>query len=321
MMDMNTPWTKMNSPKRGVLTTLRVCTDLFNSWYWIRCKDGQYGVAIHLPASESPATSTIKGTSKLNIVQVNDSNGKYYLGIVISSSELATVFHRLCLDLMSACKNISSQEEIVAILKRRVLSWQRLFQHGHKNLSPEECLGLITELKFLRECWLPKFSTNGIFGWLGPTGAPQDFKDEIIGLNVEVKSHRLNSEIIKISSREQLETDGLLFLVAYPAALASDDCGVSLNEFVEETRGMLIDSHVATFDELLLEARYIKDEYYDALHFVINEPKFFRVDCRFPRLTGDTLSPAIGKVKYEIDLGLVTDWTCSMTELTKRSES
>jgi hypothetical protein len=320
MSNINTPWTNMALPTTGVLTTLRVSQASTNAWYWIKCKDGQYGVAIQLPSSESESTSSIRGTTKLNIVRVNDAFGEHYLGVVITASELATVFYRLCLDLVSACQFSSPSNEIITILKRRVLAWQRLFEKGYRQLSPEECLGLVSELKFLRDIWIPEVSTNGVSGWLGPTGAAQDFYDETIGLAVEIKSHAFDSSIVKISSREQLASGGLIFLVAYPGGLCFDGDGMTLNEFVEETRRMIPNSELAVFDELLLSAKYVQNDCYDGLYFDIGEPRVYRVEGAFPRLTTDSLPPAIGRVKYELDLSLAAEWVCGINDIGEREE-
>lgn len=306
----------MRAPLDGVLGTLRVDNEQPGSWYWIRCSGGLYGIAIQLPGREEETTSTIKGTSKINIVRVNDYNGDHYLGVVIGSSELATVFHRLCLDLMSTCSFSENSGEIVAILKRRVLAWQRLFEKGSRKLSPEQCLGLIAELQFLKEIWIGGASSNGVSGWVGPTGASQDFRDEAKELLVEVKSHSFESNIIKVSSKEQLDTAGRLFLVAYPGCLCDEgNDSRSLNEYVEEVRCFVPHNQHAIFDELLLNASYVKDPYYDEMHFKVGEPSIYKVEGLFPRLTGDNLSPAICRVKYDIDLALAADWLCELKDV------
>ena len=316
MSELKTPWTHMKTPIGGGLTTLRVGHEMPNPWYWIRSNDGLYGVAIQLPTTEEEATSTIQGTAKINIVRVNDSNGDHYLGVVIGSSELATVFHRLCLDLMSSCSFSENPEEIVAILKRRVLAWQRLFEKGSRKLSPEQCLGLMAELKFLKECWIDGASSSGVSGWVGPTGAPQDFRDEATELLVEIKSHAFDSNTIKVSSKEQLDTAGRLFLVAYPGCQCSEEAGSrTLNEYVEEVRGAVPPSQYAIFDELLLNARYVKDPCYDEMHFKVGEPRGYKVEGSFPRLTEDNMSPAICRVRYDLDLTLAADWACMLSDI------
>lgn len=313
---IETPWTNMKPPFGGGLTTLRVKEEKSNQWYWIRSAEGYYGVAIQLTAVKENATSTVQGTAKINIARVTDSNGDHYLGVVINSSELATVFHRLCLDLMSACSYSKSPDEIIAILKRRVLAWQRLFEKGNRKLSPEKCLGLIAEIKFLKDHWLNGKPPHYLSGWVGPAGAPQDFKDEATGLLVEIKSHSFDSSIVKISSKEQLDSQNPMFLVAYPGSLTSDaNKGKTLNEYVEETRKTLPTDKYSDFDERLLSAGYVKDPYYDEMKFQVGEAKAYKVEKDFPRLTKDSLPSAIGRVRYDIDLSLVADWACSVSDI------
>ncbi len=316
MTDIETPWTHMKAPFGDGLTTLRVRHEKSNPWYWIKSSEGLYGVAIQLRIKQADATSTVKGTAKINITRINDSNGDHYLGVVINSSELATVFHRLCLDLMSACSYSDNPDEIIAILKRRVLSWQRLFEKGNKKLSIEQSLGLITELMFLKDHWIQGEPSRCVSGWLGPTGASQDFRDEALELSVEIKSHSFDANIVKISSKEQLDSEFPLFLVVYPGTLSSSKgTGKSLNEYVEETRNNLPPNQYSVFDERLLAAGYVQDPYYDETEFQIGEPKAYKVEGNFPRLTEDSLSTAISRVRYDIDLSLAADCACPMSDI------
>ncbi len=316
MIDIETPWTNMKAPLGSGLTTLRVRLEKSNKWYWIRSNGGYYGVAIQLPSTEEDATSTVQGTAKINIARVTDYNGEHYLGVVINSSELATVFHRLCLDLISACNYSEKADEIIAILKRRVLAWQRLFEKGNRKLSPEKCLGLIAELKFLKDHWIQGEPSHCVIGWVGPTGAPQDFKDETLGVSVEIKSHSFDTSVVKISSKEQLDSEGSLFLVAYPGCLSSGEGeGKSLNEYVEETRRSLPLDQYSVFDERLLTAGYAQDPYYDEMEFQVGEAKAYKVEGDFPKLTEDSLPTAIGRVRYDVDLSLAAEWACPVSDI------
>ncbi|WP_261841787.1 PD-(D/E)XK motif protein [Aliamphritea ceti] len=316
MTDIETPWTHMKSPLGEGLTTLRVRHEESNPWYWIKSNGGAYGAAIQLPVKEEEIASTVQGTAKINIVRINDSNGDHYLGVVINSSELATVFHRLCLDLMSACRYSENPSEIIAILKRRVLAWQRLFEKGNRRLSVEKCLGLIAELMFLKDYWIQNKPSRCVSGWIGPTGASQDFRDETLGVSVEIKSHSFDSNIVKISSKEQLDSEDLLFIVAYPGCLSSGEAGgKSLNEYVEEVRRILSPNEYSVFDERLLTVGYVYDPYYDEMEFQIGEPKAYKIEGDFPRLTEYSLPVAISRIRYEVDLALAADWICLISDI------
>lgn len=318
MKSIDTPWSGMRTPASGGLSTLRVPVDSVKPWYWIKNKGGYYGVAIQLNADEGGLAVDIQGTKKIQVIRVDDSNDDQYLGVVINSSELATVFHRLCLDLVQACNYADKTDQILGILKRRVAAWQRLFEKGGQRLSPEKCLGLISEMKFLTEHWIPQLSASGVIGWLGPTGGAQDFRDNTKNISVEVKSHGIQSDVIKISSKEQLDYEGQLFLVAYPGALSSDDAALSLNQYVEEAKAKVPTNHYLLFEERIMEAGYVYDSYYDELRFILGEPKVYRVGEDFPKLTVETLPSAVKSVRYDLSLSFIAEWNCSMTEITNK---
>ncbi|WP_411361039.1 PD-(D/E)XK motif protein [Pseudidiomarina sp. YC-516-91] len=315
MNSIDTPWSGMRTPASGRLSTLRVPVDSVKPWYWIKSEGGYYGVAIQLNANEGGVAVNIRGTKKIQIIRVDDSNEDHYLGVVINSSELATVFHRLCLDLVQACNYADTTNQILGILKRRVAAWQRLFEKGGQRLSPEKCLGLISEMKFLTEHWIPRLSASGVIGWFGPTGGAQDFKDVTKNIAVEIKSHGVQSDVIKIASKEQLDYDGQLFLVAYPGALSSDEAALTLNQYVEEAKAKVPPNHYPLFEERIMEAGYIYDTYYDELRFILGEPTVYRVGEEFPKLTSETLPSAIRSIRYDLSLSSIAEWNCSMTEI------
>lgn len=315
MISIETPWNNIPSPKGSMTATLRV-KDSVNNWYWIRCENGKFGIAIQIPINDSEEIHSIQETSRLSIIHIKDI-ATAYLGVVTNSSELATVFYQLCLDLISSCQFSKSSSEIITILKRRVASWQRLLEKGRNKLTPERCLGLISELKFLREHWIPKISTNGVIGWQGPNGAYQDFQDSTLNLSIEVKTHPFDSNTVKISSREQLDIDGILFLVTYPAAISLEKTEITLNSYIEETRKMIPVDQYMIFDERLLSLGYVKDESYEDLSFCIGEAKVYSVKSNFPRVTSETLPFGISKIRYEIDLSYASEWVCSIDEINR----
>ncbi len=73
---------------------------------------------------------------------------------------------------------------------------------------------------------------------------------------------------------------------------------------------MIPSSQYAAFDELLLSARYIKDDCYDELYFELGEPRVFSWKNDFPRLTGDNLPSAIGRVNMILIFNSAADWAC-----------
>lgn len=315
MSQSNTPWSSMPTPHKGMLTTLRVKNDQIIPWYWVKCRNEQFGIAIQISLQDVQYINLNHNYYRLNIFIIKGEKDDCYLCVVINSSELSKVFYHLCLDLISACEVSSTHIDTINIVKHRVLAWQRLFEKENKLLSPQECMGLIAELQFLKEYWITKVSQTGVSGWKGPLGKSQDFIDEKCKLSVEIKTRAFDSSIINISSRQQLNCPHFLYLIVYPCAMNTERNGITLNEFIKEVRQLIPPQEYAIFDERLLSIGYIQNENYDSFYFNLGKPKSYAITEQFPKLTDINIPTGIGKVKYDIDLDYASEHLCSIEKL------
>lgn len=313
MSTMRVPWDKLEKPSSGALNTLAVAQGESDRWFWVRTISGEYGLCFRISGKDAEKLNNtgFSSTKRLSVIKVPDKSS-VYIGVAVGDSELSTVFYRLCLDLIDSCTDVGDPNEIVEILKRRVRSWQRLFESGVKRLSIEQCMGLISELTFLKDHWLKRPSGNRVRGWVGPQAQPQDFFCETEGVAVEVKAYSPEDRIIAISSIEQLECRLKLFLACYSCFLSLEEAGKSLPDYINEVKDSLLESERPIFDDLLLDYGYIEDPFYESLNFVIGEPEFFFVHSKFPRITPSTVSPAIVKSKYDVDLDQITSFRCAL---------
>lgn len=305
------PWERLEIPRSSILNTLAVGVGSPYPWFWIKTNNGEYGLGFRFSKAEEHKLDgdTLGSTRRLHGLRVED-NGAIYIGVVIGESELATVFYRLCLDLIESCSDLRDPAEIHLIMKRRVGSWQRLFESGVRRLSLPQCLGLVAELAFLRDHWLLRQKGNGIHGWLGPLGMPQDFSSENESLAVEVKAYSPDNRTIKISSIHQLESTQDLYLACYPCILSTEMKGISLPELIDSVRDKLSAKQEPFLHELLLAYGYVEEPYYQSMSFVVGEPIFYRVHSQFPRITPSTVSAAITKAQYVIDLEQISVFRC-----------
>lgn len=311
MSTIQAPWDQLEKPRSGALNTLAVSQGGADQWFWIKTIAGEYGLCFRISNTDAEMLNStgFSSTKRLSAIKVSD-NKSVYIGVAIGDSELSTVFYRLCLDLIDSCTDVGDPNEIVEILKRRVRSWQRLFESGVKRLSIQQCMGLVSELSFLKDHWLNRSNGNRMRGWLGPLAQPQDFFCESEGIAVEVKSYSPEDRTICISSIEQLECRLKLFLACYSCYLSLEGAGKSLSDYVGEVKDLLIESERSIFDDLLLDYGYIDDPFYESLNFIIGEPDFFFVHSKFPKITPSNVSPAIVKSKYDIDLNQITTFRC-----------
>jgi hypothetical protein len=311
MSGVQVPWERFERPQSAILNTLAVGAGSPYPWFWIRTDAGEYGLAFRVSRTEEHMFdgAALSTTRRLKGLKVED-KGAIYIGVVISESELATVFYQLCLDLIDSCSKLRDPAEIHSILKRRVGSWQRLFESGVSRLSLPQCLGLVAELSFLRDHWLLRQKGNGIHGWLGPLGRPQDFLNETELLAVEVKAYSPDERTIKISSIQQLESAQNFYLVCYPCTLSTEMKGYSLPEVIGTVRDKLSEKEQPFLDELLLAYGYVEEPYYESMNFLVGEPAFYSVHSKFPKITPSTVSAAITKAKYVIDLEQISGFRC-----------
>lgn len=304
MKIVETPWDSI-SKQESKLNTKAVSGNSSGHWFWVRLSTNSFGVAYRYEKSNRPVEGFFKATSEIRFVVVPELNEKEYLCILIESSELSLIFNHLCFDLMDSCKDIDSASEIFFLISNRVKSWQRLFRKGVKQLSQNEILGLIAELKFLTDYWF-SVSSTGIEGWVGPLDAPQDFLDEHNDFAVEVKAYSPERQKIQISSLEQLDFGGKLFLAAFPINQSDKDGALTLNEFVAECRSKLPADIIQLFEGRLIEAGYVEDPYYDELTFYIEEITVFEISEQFPCLRTSKINIAISKAQYQLDINCLS---------------
>lgn len=312
-MIVETPWDSI-SKKEDRLNTKAVEGDLSGSWFWVRYSNSSFGVAYRYDKSQRPVEGYFKATSEIRFVNVPESKNKEHLCILIDSSELGVIFNHLCIDLMSACNDINDPSAIFSLIGNRVKSWQRLFRRGAKKLNPSQVVGLMAELKFLTDFWF-SISGKGIEGWVGPLDLPQDFLDEENSFAVEIKAFSPDRQSVQISSLEQLDFDGVLFLAAYPISHSGEDGSYTLNEFVEVCRSLIPGKAIPVFNGKLIEAGYVEDLYYDEDSYLIEDINIFEVREGFPCLRKSTIELAISKAKYELELNCLSSFKVTQEEM------
>ena len=169
-----------------------------------------------------------------------------------------------------------------------------------RQLSLKEVSGLIAELKFL-EIWIA--SGQQIDTWLGPHQSPQDFISTGHKLAVEVKATSANYGAISISSLEQLDFNGRLFLVVFPIANSSADNpnSISLNGLIEIIKQKLSPQFLTLFNSKLTLLGYSKEQEVCDLLVQIDDPNIYSVNQEFPRVVKSEVHGGIINCSYEIN--------------------
>ena len=260
--------------------------------------DLRIGIVIH---SMTPLTKAVKYT---NFVLKQYRRGEQWEIILkLLNPELEFTFSVLCSQIINGLNDseiIDGGKYISYHLER----WYNLLSKS-KELSVEQERGLWTELHILETSVIKYGKNEALNSWVGPTGAPQDFcfQDNY----VEVKSLMEKAGEIKISSLDQLNPVGNLYLVL--VGIQQSSLGLTLKEKVQKLNKIFSDPHdQLLFKESLLMCGYSEemektgsDRKYD----VIGTDWYDASQPEFPALRKSEVNPAIIKASYVLSVALI----------------
>lgn len=239
--------------------------------------------------------------------RVQRTDGSWQMVLRLEKEGLEPVFGRLCQDLVDAAAEMTSEQELLDLFVSRLRLWERLFSHTDDGLLDlNRVRGLMAELLVLEQLLQAgkRSAADVVAGWVGPTGADQDF---VYGdLALEVKSLIPGRATISISSLDQLDCAVPLRLIVVPLAKASYSAqhAISLNGMVARVE-MLVSGDGTALDLLrsrLLEAGYVDHSGYDDQCFAPEDPAYFSVGPGFPRLLRGEMPPGVVDAQYQVGL-------------------
>ena len=293
-----TIWSTMKVPISGQfsLRLIQVCS--YGNWSWLKDHEEKVGIALEL--NESIDLDGFPISKFFTIENIENTGIPNVLIVVCKEETFFDIFEILCKDLLVISENSTNLQEAISLLKQRLISWTQLFKKM-KQLSLQQMYGLISELLFL-EIWI----ANGqqVDTWLGPHNSPQDFITKNLQSAIEIKTTSNNLQTISISSLEQLDFQGKLFLIAIPLSPTDADNpkAISLNSLVSKIREKIEPQHLKTFEEKIILAGYSKDQEISNFLVESSEPKIYYVTKGFPRILKKDVPGEILKCNYEINL-------------------
>jgi hypothetical protein len=233
----------------------------------------------------------------------------WLMALRLKKSELTSVFARLCQDLIDRVTAVQGVDEVMRLVRSRIALWKKLFDADEAGVLQDfQIKGLIGELLFLESQLHGTGKPNGtlevICGWVGPSGADQDFIYSARA--VEVKSIAPSSQDVTISSLEQLSSPLPLMLHIRTLRRASpqEAHAVTLSQLAARIEAQLISEPTAlqTFRDALLNSGYVANPHYDTVAFESMLTEEFQVDDSFPRLVPRSVPPGINAVTYTVSL-------------------
>jgi hypothetical protein len=253
------------------------------------------------PPKRLPAQSE---SIDLRLLQRHD--GLYTLILRLLKSDQDSVFSHLCWDLAESTRSCQDDTSGATMFLERYRKWQRLLERGRVGLLSEaQIKGLIGELLFLEKYLFRCYGTSvALKGWLGPSGADQDFRFDDYWY--EVKASDPGALTIRISSLEQLDTDktGQLCIVFLDRAGSELQDAISLNIMVARIRNSISTDAESTdmFEQRMEAIGYIDSREYSEDMFVLRRIRQFLVSPTFPRIRQKMVDPSITSVTYDLNI-------------------
>ena len=250
-------------------------------------------------------------------VEIGERPGPHEWAMVLTlqDAELTRTFIDLCIDIATRSGAGKNEESALLLFRQALEEFQELLlARRGSEFSQEQLRGLIAELYFALVCLAPAHGAeNALNAWVGPFGAPQDFRLPD-GSLIEIKAIHTETRSIKISSPEQLDpsegSELTLVTVGLERCEEGNSKAVSLPGLIASFQNEL--SHnPELLDNLNLRLKSIGigQSYRTLLDaFEITSRHHYQVDGAFPRIRQADVTLGIDHLKYEIRLKAISDF-------------
>lgn len=251
----------------------------------------------------------VKGTSAIEVNQYD--NQKYKtIRFSLTDEEISGLFYTFCDDLIEQTRELTDEKGGYNAIVVRFHQWKKMFVSSKKDfLNEAQIMGLIGELLFLRDQLSKRIGLpEALRSWSGQELTHKDFSYGDTW--TEVKTIRRSSQIVHISSLEQLDSehDGELAVYALEK-MSTEYNGITLNKLIVDIRNRFSDSDDRDlFMSKVALQGYEYHNYYDDFVFELIYSKNFRVNDTFPKLIPGDVPEAVLKATYDIDLNKITDF-------------
>lgn len=305
------PWKPISPPDQtSNVSGRRVDPDLPWGMFWAVDADRNCLLILQHDPANKPESKLPKLRGLEVEMRVPETGSVSLLVIKLTDDEQREIFHRLCLDIISATRQANTEKEAVGRFLARTWRWHRFLRGGRDGrLSYEEQKGLIGELGALQQVLIPNIGVRtSVKGWVGPLGAPKDF--EIGRVCIEVKARcGAATPFVTISNEHQFDTNGVDALILYVAEITAAGEEDTEAVTITDVAGTLLQeiekldaSICELFEERLVATGFEWTDDYSDRRWLRGPDHFFEVRGNFPRVTPDMYPTGVGSLKYAIFL-------------------
>jgi len=240
---------------------------------------------------------------------------EWSLILTLDDPSMADTFIDLCIDVAERSAAGDGETEALAIFRTVLDEFRDLLTFRRsRTLSLESLRGLIAELWFAVRIVAPASSPlEAIVSWVGPLGAPQDFRLPT-GSLAEIKAIHAEASAIRISSPDQLDPVEPIPLELVTVALEESahpsERTVTLPALVEEFQTVLsADSYGLDELDRRLQALGILDSFRSLQNpFEVKSKNHYEVRDDFPRIRRSSVAQGIEHLRYEIKIKALRDF-------------
>lgn len=288
----------------------------------IRRPENHKALMLRVPSDLVPEPRMLPETRGLRVTVEklpDDPSESASIVVQLRDVNFIEVFTAFCTILVNRVCGATTSSRAAGELLSQVTQWQRFLDARSEGLSEEGQRGLYGELYLLRR--LLKTSGRAVLvgGWIGPSGAAQDFRFGEVALEVKT-SIAGEPQAITVNGERQLDDSGLRGL--YLGCLSIDrraGVGETLPALVRSLRDYLKDRPVEAgeLESGLVEFGYldVHEQRYKPFGFSIRNERFYIVQEGFPRITEANLPSAVGQVHYRIALAGCASYAVSYEDM------
>ena len=245
-----------------------------------------------------------KKIASTSAIEVNQYRNKEYntLRFTLTNEEVSGLFFIFCEDILEMMSNLQDQNQGYQSISNRFSQWKQMFVSSKKKkLKEQEIMGLIGEILFMRGWLAQQYGlSEALKAWSGQELTHKDFS--VNDTWYEIKAVTRGKPTVRIASLEQLDSETTGFLVVYPFEKMSEEYnGISLNSIVVETLKVFPNAEDAElFKRKIALQGYEYSNYYDNYVFVVGDPKHYKIDDDFPRLTRKDVPVSVANCIYDL---------------------
>lgn len=248
-----------------------------------------FGGNLRLSFLSTAVPPSVESTSIIKVVQGEENAEAYWTSFDLLNLDLKDAYLSFCENMIDSIVGIGDQLQALVILKRRFITWKKLFQRASETaISKEKLMGLFGELVVLKDIISPRYGINtAIQAWGGPESQSKDFT--VDNTWFEVKTVGANADGIHISSLAQLSSDipGTLVVIrAESVSSEFNEHSFSLMDLIKDI--LLLVSDETVENVLINKIQSIGIDVFGeeiAIRFLVKSITQYTVSDDFPRIT------------------------------------